>query len=77
MASLEQMTIAQIKGLTPAERLEAANMLWESLSDVQKQSQMTTEEQQLLDYSLNYSAEHPEESVPWDQLKRELDDRLP
>ncbi len=68
--------LAEIQAASLGERLEALTILWESLSDEEKNQPISETEKRILDYSLEYSAEHPESGTAWASLKAELSERV-
>lgn len=76
MSHLHRKTLAEIQTASLGERLEALTILWESLSDEEKNQPISETEKRILDYSLEYSSEHPESQTAWDSLKAELSERI-
>jgi putative addiction module component (TIGR02574 family) len=66
--------LSQLLKLPPGDRAELAMALWESLTDVERDSELElTEEQQAeLDRRWTEHVENPASAVPWSEVRRKL-----
>ena len=72
MAGLDQKTLAEIKALSVPERIEAVNLIWESIPENHKASEVSESEKRILDFSIEHSEKYPEDKISWEDLKAEL-----
>ena len=72
MPGLDEKTLAEIKALSVPERIEAVNILWDSIPENHKSSEVSDSEKRILDFSIEYSEKHPEDKTFWEDLKAEL-----
>jgi putative addiction module component (TIGR02574 family) len=64
-----------LDGLTPEERLDLIERLWDSLSS--EQAGLTSVQNAELDRRLDDLAAHPEDSVSWEQAQHFIRERNP
>jgi hypothetical protein len=76
MPGLDQKTLEEIRSLSVPDRIEALGEIWDTIPDSLKESEVSELEKRILDVSLEYSEKHPEDSVSWDNLRKELRSRL-
>lgn len=67
-------TLSQLFKLPAGERAELAMALWESLSDVEREAELTlsAEQQSELDRRWAEHLEDPTSAVSWDEVRRKL-----
>jgi len=63
-----------IHKLTPEQRLQLIEELWDSLSD--EDVPLTESQRAELDRLIDDLEKHPEQGIPWEEVKRRLQDRL-
>jgi len=64
--------------LTPAERIDLAEELWDSLTpeELDAEFPLTDEQRTELDRRLADFEQNPGSGVPWEQVRAEIDERL-
>jgi putative addiction module component (TIGR02574 family) len=74
---MESASLSQLLKLPAGERAELAMALWESLTDEERDAELTlTDEQQAeLDRRWAEHLEHPASGVPWSEVRRKLQGR--
>jgi len=67
-------TLAELLKLSAGERAEIAMALWESLTDTEREAELTlTPEQEAeLDRRLAEHIANPGSAIPWDEVRRKL-----
>ena len=67
-------TLAELLKLSAGERAEIAMALWESLTDAEREAQLTlTPEQEAeLDRRVAEHIANPGSAIPWDEVRRKL-----
>lgn len=67
-------TLAELLKLSAGERAEIAMALWESLTDAEREAELTlTPEQEAeLDRRLAEHIANPGSAIPWDEVRRKL-----
>jgi len=67
-------TLSQLFKLPANERAELAMALWESLTDAEREAELTlsAEQQAELDRRWAEHLEDPSSAVPWDEVRRKL-----
>jgi putative addiction module component (TIGR02574 family) len=67
-------TLTELLKLSPAERVELAMALWESLDDARREAELALTPYQAaeLDRRLADHAADPGSAVPWDEVRRKL-----
>lgn len=72
MSRLEDLTLSQIKDLSPAERLDAINAIWDSMARDQPAVDLSDDERALLDAAARDVEERPESAVEWGAFRERL-----
>ena len=67
--------VAQVKTLSPAERLELLGVVWSTLSP--EDAPVTPEEMALIDARLEDAETNPEDESPWSEVQARLRSLLP
>ena len=62
-----------IKSLTPEQRLQLIEELWDSLDD--SDVPLTASQKEELDRRLDHLEKHPDQTIPWSEVRRRLQDR--
>jgi putative addiction module component (TIGR02574 family) len=67
-------TLAELLRLPASERIEIAMALWESLSDTEREAELslTPEQAAELDRRLAEHVANPGSAIPWDEVRRKL-----
>lgn len=67
-------TLAELLRLPASQRVEIAMALWESLTEVEREAELTlTPEQEAeLDRRLAEHVANPGSAIPWDEVRRKL-----
>lgn len=68
-------TLAELLKLSAKERVEIAMALWESLTDAEREAELTLtpeQEAKLLDRRLTEHIGNPGSAIPWDEVRRKL-----
>ena len=70
-------SLSDLLQLPPKERAELAIAMWESLADAERHGELTlTPEQEAeLDRRWAEHLESPDSAIPWDEVRRKLQDR--
>lgn len=64
---------ADLLALPVAEKLDIIEQLWDSLTAADKDELPLTEwQRQELDRRIDHLDEHPDETIPWEDVKRQL-----
>ena len=69
-----QTLLDEARRLSPADRLELIDALWQSLSP--EDVPVTSNERRLLDERLRDLAEHPDAERPWEAVRADMYARL-
>lgn len=71
---MECIPLSELLKLPPNDRAELAMALWESLSDVEREAELTLTDEQAAELDRRW-AEHlanPQTAVPWSDVRRRL-----
>ncbi len=63
---------SDVLALSPEQRLELAEFIWDSLEDHPEVLPLSTEEKTELDKRLKYYYDHKEESLSWAVVKEQI-----
>jgi len=69
---MSRVSIEQILGLPPAERVELAQQIWESVFEHPEGVPLTTAQKEELERRWAAFQESPDEGEPWEDVKRSL-----
>ena len=73
---LESATLLErVKRLTAAERIEVMNGIWTSLLQEGYEPKITPEEEAELERRWQDHLAHPEDALPWETVKAQLEER--
>jgi putative addiction module component (TIGR02574 family) len=67
-------TLAELLKLPAADRIDIAMALWESLTDAEREAQvsLTPEQEAELDRRLAEHIANPDSAIPWEEVRRKL-----
>lgn len=71
---MESTPLSELLKLPPGDRAELAIALWESLSDVEREAELTLTDEQAAELDRRW-AQHlanPQTAVPWSEVRRRL-----
>jgi putative addiction module component (TIGR02574 family) len=71
---MESTPLSELLKLPPGDRAELAMALWESLSDVEREAELTLTDEQAAELDRRW-AQHlanPQTAVPWSEVRRRL-----
>jgi putative addiction module component (TIGR02574 family) len=71
---MESIPLSELLKLSPNDRAELAMALWESLSDVEREAELTLTDEQAAELDRRWT-EHlanPQTAVPWSDVRRRL-----
>lgn len=66
------MTLDEIRRLSVAERVQLVEDIWDSLTEIPESLPLTTSLKSELDRRLAEHEAHPEDVLPWDEVRRSL-----
>ena len=71
---MASISLDELLKLPPAERVEIALALWDSLEDAQLDAlvPLTDEQKAELDHRLAEHEKNPGSAIPWEQVRRDL-----
>ncbi len=71
---MQSTSLSELLKLRPDERAELAMALWESLTDVEREAELglTAEQEAELDRRWAEHLENPDSAIPWDVVRRKL-----
>jgi putative addiction module component (TIGR02574 family) len=71
---MESTSLSELLKLPPGDRAELAMALWESLSDVEREAELTLTDEQAaeLDRRRAQHLANPQTAVPWSEVRRRL-----
>lgn len=72
LANLILMVPQEIMKLSPAERLQLVEDLWDSLTDLQEAIPVLPAQRKELDRRLDKYRQDPHGGIPWDEVKRQI-----
>ena len=72
---MDRGLLAKLMALTPAERIELAEVLWDSIGP-EEMPPLTDEQQQEIERRLAAHEKDPTTAVPWDEVRRRLRSRF-
>jgi putative addiction module component (TIGR02574 family) len=69
--------LSELLKLPPGERAELAIALWDSLTDAERESELTLTAEQRAELDRRWAEllRNPDSGVPWDEVKRRLQGR--
>ena len=65
-----------VKLMSVAERLALLEQVWDSLQDAETVPLLTPEQEAELDRRVAEHQAHPEDAIPWEEVRKHLQDRL-
>lgn len=71
---MESMALSQLLELSPSERAELAMVLWESLSEAERDRELPLVDEQLAELDRRWAEHvaHPETAIPWSVVRQKL-----
>lgn len=69
-------TIQELRELSVAERIQLVEDLWDSIAEDARELPLSEAQRQELDRRLDDLEKNPTAGKPWEQVKREIADRL-
>lgn len=66
------MTLQEILNLSPSERLQLVEEIWDTLVDLPEAIPVTPAQRAELDRRLEKYRQDPHGSIPWDEVKRQI-----
>ncbi len=64
--------LPDILEMSVAERIQLVEDIWDSIAAVPESLPLTEDERKELDRRLEMHAQNPDESIPWDELKKKV-----
>lgn len=72
MKDMSKISFPDFLELTPAERIQLAQELWDSVGEIPEAIDLTEADKQELKRRLAEHRASPESAIPWDEVKRRI-----